>query len=356
MGERCPCSFQRAFFCVVRLRLAPSPSPSFPGGQRALWWALGERRTETQLTDVTFAFCTTRRTKRSNAGVPTPAFGGPPAGEAISGDEQMGEIGGDAPAGGAAEPAGVKAELKNMRLRSAKLHVYAGHHATPGDGFSANFTMQFCAVAAGLDGSAREVQNCYNSENHVKEHVDIGLDLGLDGWVKEQWEHARRRYRPKAIQAKLRAETTRADWYTPPNLERYYDVAADMLVDAGIARRVEGFDRTKEYAHMLIIDHPERMLSYDETAVTMDETDGTKSKTMRIITSGKGDDGTTTATKSSKGGTGTGGRIGESALPIYVVFGGSETVNAKWTADPAVGNVLRNVMIDDGKGGEVEDI
>jgi hypothetical protein len=93
------------------------------------------------------------------------------------------------------------------------------------------------------------------------------------------------------------------------------------------------------------------MLSYDETAVTMDETDGTKSKTMRIITGGPGDDGTTTATKSSKGGTGTGGRIGESALPIYVVFGGSETVNPKWTDNPPEGNVLRNVMIDDGKVG-----
>jgi hypothetical protein len=207
MGERCPCSFHRSFFCVVRLRLAPSPSPSFPGGQRALWWALGERRTETPLTDVTCAFCTTRRTKRFNAGVPAPAFGGPPTGEAISGagDEQMGEIGGGAPAGGAAEPAGGRAELKKQRLRAAKLHVYAGQLATPGDGFSAKFTMQFCAVAAGLDGSAREVQNCYNSENHVKEQVDIGLDLGLDVWVKEQWDQARRRYSPKATVAKLRA-------------------------------------------------------------------------------------------------------------------------------------------------------
>jgi hypothetical protein len=104
---------------------------------------------------------------------------------------------------------------------------------------------------------------------------------------------------------------------------------------------------------MLIIDHPERMLSYDETALTLDETGGTQSTTMRIITGGAGDDGTTTATKSSKGGTGTGGRIGVSALPIYVVFGGGETVNANWTTDPPVGNVLRNVMIDDGKGGQV---
>jgi hypothetical protein len=38
----------------------------------------------------------------------------------------------------------------------------------------------------------------------------------------------------------------RAAWYTPANLERYYVVAADMLVDAGIVRRVEGFDRTEE--------------------------------------------------------------------------------------------------------------
>ena len=149
-------------------------------------------------------------------------------------------------------------------------------------------------------------------------------------------------------------ETTRAAWLTPANLERYYDVAAEMLVDAGIAHRVEGFDRAQAYAVMLIIDHLERMLSYDETDLTLDQTGGSKSNSLRTITSGKGDYGETAATKSGKKVTGTGGRIENKALALYVVFGGGETFDARWCQDKPVGDVLRKVMIDDGKGGQVE--
>ena len=115
-------------------------------------------------------------------------------------------------------------------------------------------------------------------------------------------------------------ETTRAAWLTPANLEGYYDVAAEMLVDAGIAHRVEGFDRAQAYAVMLIIDHPERMLSYDETDLTLDQTGGSKSNSLRTITSGKGDYGETTATKSGKKVTGTGAHREQGAGAVRGVW------------------------------------
>ena len=82
-----------------------------------------------------------------------------------------------------------------MRLRAAKLHMYAVQQA---DGLSATFSMLHCCVAAGLDGSPREMQNCYNSEKHVKQQVAVGLDVALDSCVVNQWTAARARSDPKA--------------------------------------------------------------------------------------------------------------------------------------------------------------
>ena len=89
-----------------------------------------------------------------------------------------------------------------MRLRAAKLHVYAVQQA---DGLSATFSMLHCCVAAGLDGSSREMQNCYNSQKHVKQQAAVGLDVALDTWVVNQWTAVRAISDPTAHQAMLRA-------------------------------------------------------------------------------------------------------------------------------------------------------
>ena len=135
-------------------------------------------------------------------------------------------------------------------------------------------------------------------------------------------------------------ETTRAAWFTPDNLEQWYDIVAEMLVEAGIARRNEHFDRDKPYDEMLTIDHIERVVSYDETDATLDETAKVKSNINRIVKSGRDDDGAVSATKSSIKITAVGGRIGKRALVIYVVFGTGEKRDPEWSGEAPEGNAV----------------
>jgi hypothetical protein len=125
------------------------------------------------------------------------------------------------------------------------------------------------------------------------------------------------------------------------------------MLTEGIAERIEGADGTVEYAETLRILAPERMISYDETDVSLDTTVGSKAKKLRTIRAGKGDKGQVNATKSSTHITGVGGRVGFKALAAYFVYATGKTLREEWVRDSPVGNVILGVTSEFEENGEL---
>jgi hypothetical protein len=73
-------------------------------------------------------------------------------------------------------------------------------------------------------------------------------------------------------------EQTKSAWYTPENLESYFTVTRELLINAGVAESNPNYDPNVVYSEEIIITHPERICSYDETIMKMDSTDHTKSQ------------------------------------------------------------------------------
>jgi hypothetical protein len=114
-------------------------------------------------------------------------------------------------------------------------------------------------------------------------------------------------------------ELTIAEWFTTENLERYFDVAKDVRVTAGVAIVNPDFDPDEPHSEPIFITHPERISSYDETRMDPDCTKACGGNTDCIVKAGLGDDGTSIVTKSSKSGSAVCGRLGDGrALPIFV--------------------------------------
>lgn len=116
-----------------------------------------------------------------------------------------------------------------------------------------------------------------------------------------------------------------------------------VLVDEGIAELNPDFDPLVPYSQKLNILHPERLISYDKTAVSLDETVGSKAAKARTIRAGRDDDGRVAATRESTHITATGKRIGHKPLPAIIVFGSGQHYQQRWCAPSPVGNVLRGV-------------
>ena len=126
-------------------------------------------------------------------------------------------------------------------------------------------------------------------------------------------------------------EQTRAEWYTAENLAKYFEVARDVLIGAGVAKLNEDFDQNMPYDEEIFITHPERICSYDETKMELDCTRGGAGKKDRHVRAGIQDDGESIVTKSSKCASAACGRLGDGrALPPYIVFASGETYDARW--------------------------
>ena len=189
--------------------------------------------------------------------------------------------------------------------------------------------------------------------------IDCELDHLLeDGVVTDGWYYrflARNKLNTGNFQP---IETSRAEWCTPENMKKYYDIAAQVFLDAGIAEKNPKYDPdvpydfTKPYdaqpleCQPVIVTKPHRLASYDETDATLDQTDKSKKNTDRIILGGKDDTGAVKATKSSVKITLVGGRIGKNALPAYVNFGTGDSHQAHWGRNPPMANVVKGA---DGK-------
>ena len=159
-------------------------------------------------------------------------------------------------------------------------------------------------------------------------------------------------------------EMTRAEWFTEDNLRTYYDVAAGVLTIAGVAEPNTSFNPNLPYSEQLIITHPERIVSFDESKLEVDGTRGGKGKTDRITRVGIEDDGECTVPKSDKVATATCGRIGDGkALPAFIVFNSGEEFDVAWAPhyesdiiDPRTGNKIAWRYSSNHKGSMTEDL
>ena len=153
----------------------------------------------------------------------------------------------------------------------------------------------------------------------------------LEGKASEGWYRNFLRRNNLETGAFSPLEMTRAEWLTPDNLKVYYETAEGVLLKAGVAERNQHYDPKDPYSQSIIITHPERIASFDETRVELDQTHATKAKMDRSIRAGKDDRGEQLATKSSATATVVAGRIGAGlALPLYVVFSSGDSYEPAW--------------------------
>jgi hypothetical protein len=136
-------------------------------------------------------------------------------------------------------------------------------------------------------------------------------------------------------------EQTRDKWYTKENLELYFAVARDLLVDAGVAIINPNFDPTIPYSQPRV--QPERIFSYGETKMGLDCTKAGRGNTDLNIRDTNKDDGTTFVTKSSKYGSVVCGRLGDGrSLPSFVCFASDDSFKPFWTPHYVSDEVLDN--------------
>ena len=126
-------------------------------------------------------------------------------------------------------------------------------------------------------------------------------------------------------------EITRAEWLTVDNLQRYFEVAEGVLLQAGVAARNPDYDPDVPYSEPVLITLPERIVSFDEYRVELDSTDTSKAKSDRMVRAGIEDRGECLVTKSSGTASLVAGRTGTAkALPPFVVFSSGKSMHPDW--------------------------
>jgi len=135
-------------------------------------------------------------------------------------------------------------------------------------------------------------------------------------------------------------EQTIAEWNTTENLDIYFHVAIDVLLDAGVVVMNPAYDPSAPYSEDIIITRPERVCSYDETRVELNCTKGGTGKRDRAIRI-PFDDGETVVTMSERCASAACGRLSNGrALPVYIVFGSGETYDPEWASDIKTPDIL----------------
>ncbi len=163
------------------------------------------------------------------------------------------------------------------------------------------------------------IKNTPAAENFVNGEATVGW---YQNWLRRQNMHTG---------AERPLELTRQEWLSPDNLEKYFKVAAEIMVTAGVAEPNPDYDPTKPYDEVIFITRPWLIASFDETRVNLDSTETSKGKTDRAIRAGPEDDGECIVTKSSSSATSVCGRLGNGkALPVYTVFDSGESFHPAW--------------------------
>jgi hypothetical protein len=112
-------------------------------------------------------------------------------------------------------------------------------------------------------------------------------------------------------------EDRRVDWFTDANLVRYFEVARDVLINAGVSKFNPDYDPDEPFSQEIIITAPERLCSFDETKMELDCTKAGKGNTNRTIKAGVNDDNTVIVTKCDKCGSAICGRLGDGRARVY---------------------------------------
>ena len=140
-------------------------------------------------------------------------------------------------------------------------------------------------------------------------------------------------------------EMTRSEWLSDVNLSSYYETAAEILVNAGVAQPNTCYEPSNPMDEPIKIIHPERIFSFDETRLELDCTKGGKGKKDRGVFGKAADDHDVLVTMSSSTTTAVCGRTGDGkALPPYIVFNSGNTLSSGWTRD-----IKSDVLDSDGK-------
>lgn len=115
-------------------------------------------------------------------------------------------------------------------------------------------------------------------------------------------------------------ELTGAQWATPENAKKHYDTLSEILVDKGLAAVNPAYDEQVPYSVRLIITRPERIFSMDETHLTNDNWENSKSKINRnAVASGWSRE--VLSNKSGGDGTAIGGSSADGKdLPAFFIF------------------------------------
>jgi hypothetical protein len=122
------------------------------------------------------------------------------------------------------------------------------------------------------------------------------------------------------------------EWLTEQKLVDYYEVAKGVLLKVGVARVNPDFQPDVPYNQEILITHPKRITSYDETKLGMDCTKGGKGKGDMIVRACHADDGEGVVPKTTSCASATCGRRGDGkALPPMIVFSFGETWDHEWS-------------------------
>lgn len=131
-------------------------------------------------------------------------------------------------------------------------------------------------------------------------------------------------------------ECTRAQWTTAENALKHYDILMNVFLDLGIAVTNDAFDPTKENSEPIIIKKPSRIVSFDETKLSMDMTVQSRGKKLRSVTV-PGEQYEKKEHLAAKGGssaTGVGGSTGDGeSLPGLFIFSGG-SIKPAWLRPP----------------------
>jgi len=90
---------------------------------------------------------------------------------------------------------------------------------------------------------------------------------------------------------------TTKELYTAENLATYLNVSKGVILKAGVAVVNPDYDPEVPYSQEILIIHPDRICSYDETKMELDCTKGGKGRKDRTLKAGPDDDGSMVVTE-----------------------------------------------------------
>jgi hypothetical protein len=103
-------------------------------------------------------------------------------------------------------------------------------------------------------------------------------DMFENGCPGRGWYRGRLRRMEFQVGTMRPLDLTREAWYTENNLVDYFDVAKEVLLNTIVSMINPDYDPTEVYSQEILITHPGRICSYDETRLELDCTKPRKGK------------------------------------------------------------------------------